>query len=48
MDVTRQLQEEEEACQTLSNTTKKLEADVKRFKEEVENMEEKWVKGCES
>lgn len=40
-EVTKRLMEEEEACQVLANSTRKLEADAKRFKEEVENMEEK-------
>jgi len=39
--VTNKLAEEEEACQQLTNATKKLESDVKKFKEEVQNMEEK-------
>ncbi len=35
------LVEEEEAVQTLTNSTKKLEIDVKRFREEVETMEDR-------
>ncbi len=41
--MTSKLHEEEEVCQQLSNATKKLEGDVRRFKEDVQNMEEKLV-----
>ena len=38
-DVARKLQEEEEASMGCANAVKKLGAEVKRSKEEVENMD---------
>ena len=38
-DVARKLQEEEEAAMSSSNAIKKLENEVKRSKEDVENMD---------
>ena len=38
-EIGRKLQEEEEASMTTSNAIKKLEAEVKRSKEDVENMD---------
>ena len=38
-DLARKLQEEEEAAMSISNAVKKLEAEVKRGKEDVENMD---------
>ena len=40
-DASRQLQEEEDACTSIANSMKKLAGDSKRFKEMVENMENK-------
>lgn len=41
-DLARKLQEEEEAAMSISNAVKKLEAEVKRGKEDVENMDFRW------
>ena len=38
-DVTKKLQEEEEATMSISNALRKLENEVKRSKEDVENMD---------
>ena len=38
-DVQRKLQEEEEAAMSAANAIKKLDTEVKRSKEEVENMD---------
>ena len=40
-DITRQLAEEEDACMSISNATKKLSSDAKRYREATENMENK-------
>lgn len=40
-EVSRRLTEEEEANQALANSMRKMEADAKKMKEDVENMEEK-------
>ena len=38
-EITRRLQEEEEAAMGSANAIKKLDAEIKRSKEEVENMD---------
>ena len=38
-EITRRLQEEEEAAMGSANAVKKLDAEIKRSKEEVENMD---------
>ena len=40
-DASRRLLEEEEICQSLSNATRKMEADAKKIKEEMAMKEEK-------
>ena len=40
-DASRRLLEEEEICQSLSNATRKMEADAKKIKEETAMKEEK-------
>ena len=45
-DASRQLQEEQDTCMSISNSMKKLVGDTKRFKEMVENMENK-LSQCE-
>ncbi len=39
--MSKKLAEEEEQCATLANATRKMETEVKKIKEELENMEEK-------
>lgn len=41
----RKLQEEEEAAMSISNAVKKLEAELKRGKEDVENMDFRYILG---